>query len=457
MKLLKSLLPILFLFCTASTLFGQDITGEWNGALNVQGAQLRLVFHIEQTENGFTSTMDSPDQGAIGIPTTETSFEHPNLEIKIANLNISYQGKFNEDNTIEGTFIQNAHRFPLNLSREKIEAKKVERPQEPKAPFPYTTEEVKFNNDSANITLAGTLTLPKQKGKFPAVILISGSGPQNRDEEVFGHKPFLVLADKLTRNGIAVLRYDDRGTAESTGDFTSATSADFATDVESALKYLKSRKEIHKKKIGLLGHSEGGLIAPLVANRNKDVDFIVLLAGPGVTGERILLAQQELIGKASGFSDEKLTSNAKINQGAFNMIKNAESQEQLVADLTNYFKENGIPEGEIPTIVSQSTSPWMKHFLTYDPSVVLQQVNCPVLALNGANDLQVPAKENLEAIEQALKTGGNKCVTIQELPGLNHFFQESKTGLPSEYANIEQTISPKVLDKITKWIQLQTK
>jgi pimeloyl-ACP methyl ester carboxylesterase len=459
-----------FLGVLVTTLaFGQDITGQWNGILKVQGAQLRLVFNITKTENGFNSTMDSPDQGAKGIMVTSTSFENSALKLTVSNLMIEYQGTLGENQIIVGNFKQGGMSFPLNLSKEIAEKEKPIRPQEPKKPYSYYEEEVTFENAKAGITLAGTLTLPSKEGIFPAVILITGSGPQNRDEELMGHKPFLVLSDYLTKNGIAVLRFDDRGTAASKGDFKTATSLDLSTDVNAGLTYLLGRKEINKKKIGLIGHSEGGIIAPMVANSSKDVAFIVLLAGTGIPGDQLLLLQQGLIGKASGLSDSDLQKAKEINTGAFEIITRSTGSEQLKTDLTNYItlslkdspdaqKPEGMSEAVyIKKQVDQITSPWMVYFIKYNPAEALLKVKCPVLAINGEKDLQVPPKENLEAIKKALAKGGNKKVTAIELPGLNHLFQECKTGSPSEYAIIEQTFSPTALTEVLKWIKLQTK
>jgi uncharacterized protein len=453
----------------ANLLFGQNITGQWNGILKVQGTQLRVVFNINKAENGFSSTMDSPDQGAKGIPVTSTSFENQSVKLVVANLGVEYQGALGNDNIIVGNFKQAGMSFPMNLSREIIEKEKPVRPQEPKRPYPYYEEEVIFENAKAGIKLAGTLTLPANNGNFPAVILITGSGAQNRNEEIMGHKPFLVISDFLTRNGIAVLRFDDRGTAASTGGFKTATSVDFASDVEAGLAYLQTRKEIDKKKIGLMGHSEGGIIAPMVANNSKDVAFIVLLAGTGIPGDQLLLLQQELIGKASGLSDENLKKARMINLGAYELVEKAQTTDQLKVDLTSYikksladsgnaFKPEGMTEDDFVELqVNMMISPWMIFFLKYDPAIALEKVKCPVLALNGEKDIQVPPKENLEAIKKALAKGGNKKVTAIELPGLNHLFQECKTGSPAEYAAIEQTFSPVALTEVLKWIQLQTK
>jgi pimeloyl-ACP methyl ester carboxylesterase len=466
---MKTLSLVLIAYLTSLSLTAQDITGEWNGALKVQGTQLRLVFNITKTDTGISSTMDSPDQGAKGIPTTTTTFENSILRISIANAKIEYEGTLGNDNIIIGTFKQGGQSFPMNLSKEVIEKEKLGRPQEPKKPYSYYTEDITFENKKAGIRLAGTLTLPQKEGVFPVVILISGSGPQNRDEELMGHKPFLVLSDYLTKNGIAVLRYDDRGIALSKGDFKTATTADFATDVEAGIDYLKTRKEINKKQIGLIGHSEGGIIAPMVANKSADIAFIVLLAGTGIQGDQLLLLQQKLIGKVSGVSDEDLLKSELTNRKVFDIVNQSNSLEQLKTDLTNYLKQTlkdnpnaekpeGMSEDDfIKLQVNQIANHWMQYFIKYDPAPTLEKVKCPVLALNGEKDLQVPPKENLEAIKKALAKGGNKKVTAKELPNLNHLFQECKTGSPAEYASIEQTLSPTVLTAILQWIQGQTK
>lgn len=463
---MKKIIFFFLIVLTTLSISAQDITGQWNGILHVSGIQLRVVFNITKTSTGYNSTMDSPDQGAKGIPVTSTTFENPKLVLVVSGSGIEYEGELKEG-IITGTFRQGGQSFVMDLKREPIEKAELIRPQEPVKPYPYTSEEVTFKNEKANINLAGTLTFPAKAGNFPAVILITGSGPQNRDEELLGHKPFLVLSDYLTRNGIAVLRYDDRGTAQSEGNFKTATSADFATDVEAAIAFLKTRKEINKKKIGLIGHSEGGLIAPMVASKSKDVSFIVLLAGPGIRGSQLLLMQQELIGRASGISESELQKSKEINSTAFDMVIKTSNTEKLRHELTDYLTQKLIesPDSQkagekydsvmIKAQVDQITSPWMLYFLRYDPVPALEKVKCPVLALNGENDLQVPPKEDLAAIKAALLKGGNKNVTVVELPNLNHLFQECKTGLPAEYAQIEQTFSPTALEEISKWIKLK--
>jgi uncharacterized protein len=464
---MRTLVILTALFFATSVLCAQDITGQWNGALKIQGTQLRLVFNIKSTDGTLTSTMDSPDQGAKGIPTTTTSFENSILKITLANAKIEYEGTLGKDMVIVGTFKQAGQSFPMNLSKESIEKEVLVRAQMPKKPYPYQVEDVCFENKNAGIRLAGTLTLPNKTGVFPVVILISGSGPQNRDEELMGHKPFLVLSDYLTKNGTAVLRYDDRGTASSQGDFKSATSADFATDVLSAIAFLQTRKEINKNKIGLIGHSEGGLIAPMVASKSKDVAFVVLLAGPGIKGGDILLMQQKLIGKAAGMSDQDLQKNESTNRKIFDIVNKSSDIEKLRTDLKKHLQQalndNTItdkPEGMsdddfIKLQVDQIASPWMQYFINYDPVPALRKVKCPVLALNGQKDLQVPSKENLEGIKKALKKGKNKKVTTKELVGLNHLFQECTTGSPDEYPTIEQTFSPHAMEEILNWISKQ--
>ena len=382
---MKKALFILIISIITQTSYCQDITGQWNGILKVQGVQLRLVFNVTKSDNGYSSTMDSPDQGAKGIPVTNTTFENPKIKFEVTNAGIEYNGVLSGDEII-GTFKQGGQEFPMNLFRKTIDKEIVTRPQEPIKPYPYYSEDVVFENTKANISLSGTLTLPKINGVFPVVILITGSGPQNRNEELLGHKPFLIISDYLTRNGIGVLRYDDRGIGQSTGDFKTATSADFATDVESAIAYLKTRKEIKKNKIGLIGHSEGGLIAPIVASKSKDVNFIVLLAGTGIQGDKLLLLQQELIAKANGVSAAEIEKTIQNNGEIFKMIKESNDNQKLKTDLTilinallknepNTEIPNGITKEEfISEQVNQISSPWMQYFIKFNPATILENV-----------------------------------------------------------------------------------
>ncbi len=341
--------------------------------------------------------------------------------------------------------------------------------QEPIPPFPYHSENVTFQNTEAGISLSGTLTLPDKKGNFPAVVLITGSGAQDRDETVFGHKPFLIIADYLTCQGFAVLRYDDRGTGKSTGHFQIATSEDFTTDAESAIAYLKSRKEINPHQIGLAGHSEGGLVAAIAAAQSRDVNFVISLAGPGAIGHEILALQMELIARAGGVDQEGIAFIRKINSEALEILKNSPDTAVLRANLNAYIlpKAKNYPSQMLPpgltgeqffkNQINSMCGPWYQFLYDVNPAQFFQKVTCPVLALNGSKDLQVDAQQNLPAILKALKEGGNLNVTIKELPNLNHLFQESKTGHPSEYAGIEETFSPKALAIMSDWLTVQTR
>jgi hypothetical protein len=447
----------LLIFAINST-FAQDIVGKWEGQLKVPGAELKIVFNVSKTGDSYQATMDSPDQGALGIPVTQTTYADGLLKLEIPKAMIAFAGKL-ENGMISGTFTQAGNPFALNLVRTIEQV--IERPQEPKEPYPYISEKVFFLNPQANIKLAGTLTLPSKEKSYPVVILISGSGPQNRNSEIFGHKPFLVISDYLTRNGIAVLRFDDRGIEESEGIFQMATTLDFADDVESALNYLKSRKDVKFTNFGLIGHSEGGAIAPIVASRNKAVDFIVLLAGPGLKGDELLLLQKRVIELQMGYPLEAVESGQKLMAGAYKIIVEGNDEYPTVKSKVNqYFKgELGaiLPENQVASIVDQVTTLWMINFIRHNPAIYLQKVKCPVLAVNGEKDLQVPPKEHLKAIEEALTNGGNKFVTTKEFPSMNHLFQECETGAVAEYGKITQTFSPIVMEYFTNWIKNQKK
>lgn len=442
----------------------QDITGRWNGLLKVQGMEVRLVFHISKEDSTYNAKMDSPDEKAFGIPASATNFKDSTLDIEIAKAGIRYHGQ-HVSNGIEGIFYQSGQSFPLNLTRNVIEKEALYRPQEPKEPYPYFIEEVRFPSDGGKVELAGTLTLPGSGKKFPTAILITGSGPQNRDEEFMTHKPFLVLADYLTRNGIAVLRYDDRGFAQSTGKHETATSADFANDVRAAVAYLNTRKEIDKGRIGLIGHSEGGLIAPIVATDTK-VAFIVLLAAPGVSGSKVLLKQVETVSRSQGVDEKSIQMQLKISRGIYELFNQHGEDESFETRLKDYLHDmisnnNMLPAGMdeeefIKMQLSQFKKPWLRYFLKYDPVNSLKRIKCPVLALNGEKDVQV-APENLVLIEKSIRLGGNDNVTIKEFPGMNHLFQTCKTGAMNEYATIAQTIDPLVLEEISGWVLKQTK
>jgi len=446
-----------------------SIEGIWQGSLKVPGMELRIVFKISKNPDGtLTATLDSPDQGATDIPVEEVIFIDNSLRLEVKSAGGVFEGKVSEDFlVIEGEWKQSGQTLPLTLKRVD-KAVEILRPQVPKKPYPYIEEELVYENKEAGITLVGTLTLPPGEGPSPVVLLISGSGPQDRNETIYNHRPFLVLADYLTRQGVAVLRVDDRGVGKSTGDFSKATSEDFASDVLAGIEYLKTRKEINPEQIGLIGHSEGGLIAPMVAVKSPDVAFIVLMAGTGLTGEEILYLQGALIYRAMGVSEEDIIKNRQFNEKIFSVIKEEKDKKNAEERLRQMFIEDwekmsdekkeqiGDMEGYLKAQLQSLLSPWLKFFLTYDPKPTLTKVKCPVLAINGEKDLQVPPKENLSAIEEALVAGGNKNFTVKELPGLNHLFQTAQTGVPSEYVKIEETISPIALKIIGDWILEQT-
>ena len=335
------------------------------------------------------------------------------------------------------------------------------RPQTPTPPYPYTSEEVRFSNQQADIVLAGTLTLPQNQTDFPTVILISGSSPHNRNEEIAGHQPFLVIADYLTRNGIGVLRYDDRGVGESEGQYEMAAYADRSSDVENAIAFLKTRKEINPHKIGLIGHSEGGLIAARVAADSKDVSFAVLLAAPGIPGYDMIPLQTQLTNKAKGISDSVTAKELAFLKIIFDEVIATEELAATRTTLTDNLQAHpelwpeGMQKENVAQILEIFTAGWFQRVLQYDPANSLEQVKCPVLAINGSKDLQIPPDKNLDAIANALDRGGNQHVTIQVLPGLNHLFQKAETGLTDEFATIEQTFSPVALDLIAGWISSQ--
>jgi len=433
-----------------------DIDGAWMGTLDTGTVKLRVVFHITNTASGLTATLDSPDQGMKGLPTTAVTRDGSNLKIEAAKIGGTFEGKISSDLTaIDGKWSQGGGTLPLLLKKVKDQAElELKRPQVPTKPYPYREDEVTYDNKAENVTLAATFTIPRGTGPFPAVLLITGSGPQDRDESLMGHKPFLILADYLTRHGIAVLRADDRGTGKSTGVFANATTADFATDAEAGVAYLKTRAEVNPRKIGLIGHSEGGVIAPMVAARNKDVDFIVMMAGTGVPGDQVIVAQGEAIELAMGKPADDAAKDAAKEKEMMTLIETEKDQAALEKGLQEKMKGE-VPDGQIGAQIKQVTSPWFKYFLTYDPATALRKVTCPVLAINGSLDKQVLPSQNLAPIRKALEEAGNKHFEIDELPGLNHLFQTAKTGSPTEYAQIEETMSPVALEKMSSWILQQ--
>ncbi len=428
--------------------------------LKVGNMSLRLAITISKNEEGsYTATLNSLDQGSgeISIDEVKITGNHVFLNAKIG---IQIEGNYDEDrNKITAEFRQGPGKFPLVFRR--VDAlQPLNRPQEPKPPFPYIAEEVVYKNEKADIELAGTFTIPEGEGPFPAVVLLTGSGPQNRDEQLLGHKPFLVIADFLTRNGIAVLRADDRGVGASTGNFASATTADFAEDGLAGIEYLKTRKEVNQQMLGFIGHSEGGIMAPIAASKSADVAWIILLAGPGsnlgdnVTFQRIRMARQ------AGASEESLKIQEKILQAVNNIVRKDISDEEVRLQVRQYFAD--LPETEkqllnwsdemVDALASQLLEAWWRYSLKHDPEETLKSLDIPVLALLAEKDMQVPVALNLSHLERSLENGHQKSRVIV-MPGLNHLFQHCDTGDGSEYVKIEETISPEVLSLMADWIK----
>ncbi|HUK31718.1 MAG TPA: alpha/beta fold hydrolase [Candidatus Acidoferrum sp.] len=433
------------------------ITGTWLGTLDTGALKLRIQFHIISGPTGLTATMDSLDQGARGIPTNSVTLNGSTLHLEVPSAAGKYEGQLDAAGaTITGTWSQGGGSLPLVLHRSAEEAAPLRRPQTPQKPYPYYEEDVTYSNAAAGITLAATLTIPQGKGPFPAILLICGSGPHDRDETIFEHKPFLVLADYLTRKGFVVLRADKRGNGKSGGVYATATTADFATDAEAGVAFLRTRAEVNRAKIGLLGHSEGGAIAPMVAAHDPAIAFIVLMAGPGVPGDQILIAQRSLIEEAQGAPKDFIEKDAAVHRLLFDAIEQEKDKDSATVEKDVVAKFTGqIPDAQLAAEAKVETSPWFRYFLSYDPATSLRLVKCPVLAIDGSKDLQVPPELDLAAIRKALESGGNKHVETDELAGLNHLFQTANTGAPTEYADIEETIAPVALEKIGSWLLKQ--
>lgn len=428
-----------------------QIEGTWSGDIELPTGNLPFVVHITQENGKLKATADSPQQGAFGIKLDSVHFENDVLYFDQNQMMMSYEGTLHKDKTITGSFKQSGFIFPLNF---KNEAYVLNRPQHPEPPFDYHTEEVKFTNSKAKIKLAGTLSIPNGKGPFPALVLVTGSGPQDRDETVFGHKPFLVIADFLTKNGYAVLRYDDRGVNASEGDFETATTYDFADDAGAALDYLKTLKSIDSKKIGVLGHSEGGMVTQILAATRNDIEFIISLAGPGISIDQVMVSQKRTIESKMGVPESHLDLNDKIFAGIYAIMKKDISSEAIETEIRAFLNSDeaykSISEKELRPIIDLAHDQWFLTFIKYNPNAYFPKIKTKVLAMNGEKDVQVLAKENLQGWKDGLTHNPN--VTIKSYPGLNHSFQPATTGMPNEYATIETTIAPEVLEDILAWL-----
>jgi hypothetical protein len=450
MKNLKfSILTIIFAIIAISA--NAQIEGYWKGKIDLGVQQLEMAFDITSTENGYSATMDVPAQGAFDMPADETIFQDNRLQITLSALGASYSGVL-KDKLIEGEFTQQGMTLPMNLEKGEKESQKA-RPQDPQPPFNYCINEVTFRNEKEGFDLTGTLTIPEGDGPFPAMMLVSGSGQENRDEELMNHRPFWVIADYCARHGVAVLRYDDRGVGGSGGEVATATSMDFSYDAEAAFDYLRSQAHIDASRVGILGHSEGGIINFMVSARRPEVAFLVSLAGPAVNGIEVLKEQQKAILRASGMTEEAVQFSSNANAQLFDIIEASSSREEADSLMRQLVKGWGYNEELTEQTVSQMTMPWMYYFLKYDPTEAIIKTNCPALLLNGSKDLQVIITQNFPAYEKIIAEHGKTNLTLREMPDLNHLFQHCETGSPSEYFEIDETISPEVLEMIVEFVK----
>jgi pimeloyl-ACP methyl ester carboxylesterase len=434
------------------------LAGAWHGQM---AQSLRLVLHFEpRADGGLTGTLDSPDQGALGIPLGSIETRNESLFVAVPSIGADYVARRVSADSLEGEWRQGGVRLPLALGRRAMEAPR--RAQEPRGALPYDARNA-FIDAADGVRLAGTLTVPRGRGPHPAVLLISGSGPQNRDEEAFGHRPFLVIADHLTRRGIAVLRVDDRGVAASTGSFGEATSEDFARDARACVDWLRRQEAVDPRRVGLVGHSEGALIAPLVAGRDPGVACVVLLAGPATDGETVSLDQLARMRLAAGQDGASIERLVEQHRRVFAEIKRADTTggaarlRPLVRGLIESLSAReraqiGDVDAMVESQVRQLSGPWFRFFLRHDPRPALEGLRCPTLALYGEKDLQVAPAVHRAPMERALRASVSRDAEVRVLPGLNHLFQHATTGLPSEYVTLEETFDPAALDQLSGWI-----
>ncbi len=467
---------LVFFFLTISLYpYAQGITGNWQGILLAGPQKLKLVFHIKpDSAHSYLSSFDSPDQHAYGLPCSETRVKGDSLKIGIKLINGGFLGKWNGSDSIAGYFFQSGQNFPMDLSRSSDSEVVVIRPQTPKPPFPYNIEDLEYDNPVSGIHYSGTLTCPKSGGPFAAAILITGSGQQDRDETLFGHKPFAVIADYLTRRGYAVLRVDDRQMGKSTGDVDRATSKDFANDVEDGIHELQGRKEIDQKKIGLIGHSEGGLIASIVGSENANVDFIIMLAGPGLKGSKLLVLQSEAVARSHNPGENSVEASKNLTKLLIDAILySRDSTVQFEQAWKGYlswkkttnpaivavmgFSDDTSARAQIRAQLDRMNTPWFVYFLQSDPAEFISRLHCKLLALDGSKDIQVLADQNLAAIETALEKSPSKNYSTEKLPGLNHLFQHCKTCTVEEYGQLEETFAPEALQKMGEWLDKNVK
>lgn len=471
---MKKFLFVLLIMAAFTSVDAQkNVEGIWEGKLDV-GISLRIVFHFNKQADGtYSGTMDSPDQNAKGIPISSITVTADSLIATVKSVGGSYKGIIIKDSTISGRWSQGTVSYALTTHRVKEASvtSAPKRPQTPKPPFSYAVEEVEYDNADKSVHFGATFTYPKGNGPFTTAILITGSGQQDRDETLLNHKPFAVIADDLTKKGFAVLRVDDRGVGKTTGNVKEATSANFADDVEAGLAYLKTRKEVNQKKLGLIGHSEGGLIASIVAARNKNIDFVIMLAGPGVKGADLLADQNEAILKSSGVAAEaalayktlfrQLIEDALTIKDSAALFDKAwhdgltwkeKQPASILAALNINSNDNETNKKTITNLITAFSIPWMNYFLSSDPAPLIEKFHCKVLALDGSKDLQVIATPNLAGIHKALEKSKSPAYETKELPGLNHLFQHCNKCTINEYGELEETFAPEALILMENWL-----
>ncbi len=444
------------LLASAAALLAQtsSFEGAWSGTLDAGAMKLRIGLNVKSQDGKLSATLDSPDQGALGIPLDSVAVDGNRIRFAKQSLTLSYEGVL-ADGRIDGTLTQAGQKLPLAFERGKPKA--VARPQYPVPPLPYDVEEVTVA--SGSIQLAGTFTHPKQGGPFPAILLVTGSGPEDRDETVFGQKPFLVISDYLTRAGYAVLRLDDRGTAKSTGNFSASGLAEFTDDALAAVAWLKARPDVNAKRIGILGHSEGGMVGPLAAVRSDDVAFLIMLAGPAQPFDELMAEQSAGLMRVAGAPEDAIQANIEISRRLYAVLReepdNAKARERFHQVLADWKFDGKQPElaAQLEAGMDKLITPEIRSAFAYSPAETLAKLRCPVLALYGGKDLQVPADSNLRLAAAAFTAGHVASVTLVKLPGLNHLFQTAKTGGVTEYAQSEETISPRALETIATWLR----
>ena len=468
---MKFVLTVIIVLCGHLIALSQhEPSGTWQGNIT---PGLRLIFHFAQdAQHRWFGTLDSPDQGASGIELSNVTLKGDSLIVEINSAKAIYSARFGTDSTLAGIWKQGSASVPLEVKKQlNVPAPTIPaRPQTPKPPFAYNSEEVEYDNADHSAHFGATLTYPKTGSRFPVAVMITGSGLQDRDETIFYHKPFAVIADYLSKNGFAVLRVDDRSIGKSTGDAIHATTSDYANDVLASIHYVQSRKEIDAKKIGVIGHSEGGLIAPIVYTRFNKLAFIISLAGTGVPGSDILVRQQTDPLRGKGLSDSAFNAHYSLVHSTLITIQHGgtQSDSAVLAEIAEVYKQwkmktpahiidalhaTDLDGATYARQTAPELQPWLKYFISTDPAIFWARVKCPVLALNGSKDVQVYADQNIAAIQKALVTSGNAHVTTKIFPGLNHLFQHCSSCTVEEYQQITETFAPEVLQTMLEWLQ----